>query len=136
MRKFSLRAGWFWLLCCREQPQISLTNTGFLWLKVQRNLRFLHKLWPLAQSFFYSTPRFLRNGVAGPLQPAGRGSALSLVSNKAFPATATVRMCVYGWRGEVVHVLLWLNPIQQLSPTQPLTHSPWVGWGRESEGQK
>ncbi|KAK4810275.1 LOW QUALITY PROTEIN: hypothetical protein QYF61_015305 [Mycteria americana] len=27
----------------------------------------------------------------------------------------------------------WFNPSWQLSPTQPLAHSPPVGWGRESE---
>jgi len=29
--------------------------------------------------------------------------------------------------------MLWFNPRQQLSTTQPLALSPWVGWGRESE---
>lgn len=28
---------------------------------------------------------------------------------------------------------LWFNPDRQLSTTQPLVHTPAVGWGRESE---
>lgn len=30
--------------------------------------------------------------------------------------------------------LSWLNPGWQLSSTEPLTHSPPLGWGRELEG--
>ncbi|KAK4829709.1 hypothetical protein QYF61_006084, partial [Mycteria americana] len=30
----------------------------------------------------------------------------------------------------------WFSPRRQLSTTQPLAHSPSVGWGRESEEQK
>ncbi|KAK4832285.1 LOW QUALITY PROTEIN: hypothetical protein QYF61_021684 [Mycteria americana] len=32
--------------------------------------------------------------------------------------------------------LSWFSPSRQLSTTQPLAHSPSVGWGRESEEQK
>jgi len=32
-----------------------------------------------------------------------------------------------------VHWLLWFNTSRQPCPTQPLAHSPTVGWGRESE---
>ncbi|KAK4821308.1 LOW QUALITY PROTEIN: hypothetical protein QYF61_018057 [Mycteria americana] len=37
-----------------------------------------------------------------------------------------------GWVGGVS----WFSPSRQLSTTQPLAHSPSVGWGRESEEQK
>ncbi|KAK4805199.1 hypothetical protein QYF61_002441 [Mycteria americana] len=30
----------------------------------------------------------------------------------------------------------WFNPSRQLSTTQPLAHSPPLGWGRESEGSE
>ena len=34
---------------------------------------------------------------------------------------------------EINHTVSWFNPSWQLSTTQPLTQSPPVGWGRESE---
>ncbi|KAK4822075.1 LOW QUALITY PROTEIN: hypothetical protein QYF61_009336 [Mycteria americana] len=34
----------------------------------------------------------------------------------------------------IAKALWWFSPSWQLSPTQPLAHSPTVGWGRESEG--
>ncbi|KAK4822676.1 hypothetical protein QYF61_019043 [Mycteria americana] len=37
----------------------------------------------------------------------------------------------YGWESQVS----WFSPSRQLSTTQPLAHSPPVGWGRESEEQ-
>ncbi|KAK4826217.1 hypothetical protein QYF61_006161 [Mycteria americana] len=35
-----------------------------------------------------------------------------------------------------IYIMSWFSPSRQLSPTQPLAHSPSVGWGRESEEQK
>lgn len=31
---------------------------------------------------------------------------------------------------------MWFNASMQLTPTQPLAHTPPVGWGSELEGQK
>lgn len=45
MRKFCFKTVWSWLFCCWEHPEVSLTNTkaeGY-----RKQLRVLHKLWPL-----------------------------------------------------------------------------------------
>ena len=36
--------------------------------------------------------------------------------------------------GQMLSLLSWFNPSQQLSTTQQRAHSPSVGWGRESDG--
>ncbi|KAK4811011.1 hypothetical protein QYF61_015715 [Mycteria americana] len=53
-----------------------------------------------------------------------KGHSLIDVSNPAFDGA---------WEPEIK--VSWFSPSRQLSTTQPLAHSPSVGWGRESEEQ-